>query len=48
MNPERMRQAILAAYPGQHWLSDVKKMSDQQIYLVYLRLVSARKPKEKK
>jgi hypothetical protein len=35
---EQKRQALLAAYSGQTWLDKVKKMSDEQVVAIYLRL----------
>ena len=40
MQPWKMREAILAAYPNSPtWPEKVKKMSDSQVTAVYFRLL---------
>jgi len=36
----QMRQYVYDAYPGKRWQDRVKKMSDDQIFVVYNRLIS--------
>lgn len=43
MSPQQMRDAILKAYPGADWPAKVAKMSHQQVYVVYMRLLRTNK-----
>lgn len=38
MNTEQMRAALMTAYSGAAWKSKVKKMPEDQVQAVYLRL----------
>lgn len=43
MSPEQKRNAIANAYPGAGWALKVQKMTDQQVHVVYMRLMNAGK-----
>lgn len=38
MTVQQMRDALSKAYSGPDWPYKVKRMSDQQVYVVYTRL----------
>lgn len=38
MNTEQMRAALISAYSGVAWKNKVKKMPEDQVQAVYLRL----------
>lgn len=38
MNTEQMRAAVISAYPSASWKNKVKKMPEDQIAAIYLRL----------
>lgn len=40
---EKKRQALLAAYPGPSWADKVKRMPEDQVIAVYLRLKAQNK-----
>lgn len=45
MSPQRKREAVRKAYPGENWAAKVAKMSDGQIHNTYMRLLNAGKLK---
>ncbi len=45
MNPERKRNAVAKAYPGDAWKEKVSRMSDAQIHTLYMRLLNEGKLK---
>lgn len=40
MNTEQMRAALISVYSGAAWKNKVKKMPEDQVQAVYLRLKS--------
>ena len=40
MSKEQMKKEILKVYPGPTWAFKVEKMSDKQIYSVYMRFLN--------
>lgn len=42
MGPEQKRAALIKAYPaGVIWADKVKKMSDKQVHVIYMRLLNS-------
>lgn len=48
MSPEQKRAAVTKAYPGDKWAKKVRCMSDAAVHSTYMRLLDAKKIKEKK
>lgn len=47
MNDAEKRKAVMDAYPGANWLIKVEKMSNQQVHVIYTRLLNSNKLKGK-
>jgi hypothetical protein len=43
MDVNQMRELLYTAYPGQKWSDKVKKMTDDQVTAVFLRLRAQKK-----
>ncbi|ASR83345.1 hypothetical protein SEA_MEDIUMFRY_49 [Arthrobacter phage MediumFry] len=43
MTISQKREAVAKAYPGEKWASRVRKMPDEQVHTVYMRLMNAGK-----
>ena len=43
MSPQQKRTAVANAYPSAGWANKVHKMPDQQVHVVYMRLMNAGK-----
>lgn len=48
MSREQMEAMIKTVYAGDHFAEKLKKMSDKQVYTMYMRMMNAGKFKEKK
>jgi hypothetical protein len=41
LDPAQVREVVIAAYPGsQAWPQRVKKMSDPQLFAIYMRIIN--------
>lgn len=47
MNDVEKRKAVMDAYPGANWVIKVEKMSNQQIHVIYTRLLKSNRLKGK-
>lgn len=45
MTPDRKREIVTIAYPGNKWKNRVKAMPDSQVHLVFMRLLNQGKLK---
>lgn len=43
MNIQYMRNYLKQQYPGPNWATKVDKMTDKQVYAIYMRIINKEK-----